>query len=244
MSEAKYTGVYKDLKRRIEEGEYAPQTLLPTEFELSDRYGCTRNTIRRATSALGDIGYVQSIRGKGVVVIYQKLPQSMFTLGTIESMAEAADKNHKPYETKVIQFAELTVDSRLSNRIGFAEGTEVYYVQRARYFGGKAVILDHNYFLKSIVKDLTAEIAEHSVYQYMENVLGESIVSAQRCLTVEPVTQIDETYMDLDIEKYNCLAVVTSDTYNADGVMFEHTQSRHRPDGFAFYIPAKRDKLT
>ncbi len=244
MSEAKYTGVFEDLKKQIENGEYAPQSLLPTEFELSERYGCTRNTIRRATSALGDIGYVQSIRGKGVVVIYQKRPQSMFTLGTIESMVEAADKNHKKYETKVLQFAELTVDSRLSQRIGFPEGTEVYYVQRARYFDGKAVILDHNYFLKSVVKGLTAEIAAHSVYQYMEETLGESIVSAQRCLTVEQVTQVDEMYMDLDVDQYNCLAVVTSDTFNADGVMFEHTQSRHRPDGFAFYIPAKRNRIS
>ena len=49
-------------------------------------------------------------------------------------------------------------------------------------------------------------------------------------MTVEKMTQIDEKYLDLD--DYNCLAVVTSQTYNGDGEMFEYTQSRHRPDYF------------
>jgi GntR family trehalose operon transcriptional repressor len=38
------------------------------------------------------------------------------------------------------------------------------------------------------------------------------------------------------------MAVVTSETYNAAGEMFEYTQSRHRPDMFAFYSVARRRK--
>ena len=46
------------------------------------------------------------------------------------------------------------------------------------------------------------------------------------------MTEIDEKYLDLG--DYNCMAGVTSHTYNSDGVMFEYTQSRHRPDYFSF----------
>lgn len=35
--------------------------------------------------------------------------------------------------------------------------------------------------------------------------------------------------MDLNVKDYNCVAVVTSSTYNSNGIMFEYTQSRHRP---------------
>ncbi|MEE1110504.1 MAG: GntR family transcriptional regulator, partial [Lachnospiraceae bacterium] len=38
------------------------------------------------------------------------------------------------------------------------------------------------------------------------------------------------------------VAVVTSETYNAAGEMFEYTQSRHRPDMFAFCSVARRKK--
>ena len=36
------------------------------------------------------------------------------------------------------------------------------------------------------------------------------------------------------------LAVVTGQTFNADGVMFEYTQSRYRPDYFCFQDTATR----
>lgn len=59
-------------------------------------------------------------------------------------------------------------------------------------------------------------------------------------MTVEKITEIDEKYMDLSINDYNCMAVVTSYTYNSEGVMFEYTQSRHRPDYFRFQDNAIR----
>ena len=67
-----------------------------------------------------------------------------------------------------------------------------------------------------------------------------SIVNSRRIMTVEKITEIDEKYLELNVEDYNCMAVVTSYTYNGDGVMFEFTQSRHRPDYFRFYDNAVR----
>lgn len=74
----------------------------------------------------------------------------------------------------------------------------------------------------------------------MEQVLGETIVTTKRKMTVERQTEIDDKYLDL--KGYNCLAVVSSLTYNAAGIMFEYTQSRHRPDCFVFYDTAHRVK--
>ena len=47
MPAQKYTAIYKDLKEKIEEGLYAPQSILPSENILTARYGVSRNTIRR-----------------------------------------------------------------------------------------------------------------------------------------------------------------------------------------------------
>ena len=46
----------------------------------------------------------------------------------------------------------------------------------------------------------------------------------------------------LELKDFDFLAVVTSQTFNADGVMFEYTQSRHRPDYFCFQDTAVRRK--
>lgn len=232
MPAMKYDAIYKSLREKIEAQEYEYQNLLPSEFQLTGIYHCSRNTARRAILQLADEGYVQSIHGKGVRVIYEPRPQTEFVINSLESMKEIAQRRNLSYFTKVIRFSELTVDKRLSQKTLFPIGTEVYYLQRVRYMDHAALIIDHNYFRKDVVRGLTREIAEQSVYEYLEKVLGETIVTTKRQFTVERVTQLDEKY--LETNGYNCVAVVSSNTYNGDGMMFEYTQSRHRADRFMF----------
>lgn len=238
MPKAKYDFIYKDLKNKIEDGEYGFQELLPSENHLILTYGCSRNTIRRAVSALVTDGYVQTMQGKGVRVIFEPTQQTSFTLGGIESFKESALRNHQTYKTKVIYFAELTADEKIAKKTGFAVNSQLYYLQRLHYLDNKALILNHNYFLKDVVPFLTPEIGENSIYEYLENILHVSIVTSKRIMTIEKMTQIDEKYLELG--DYNCLAVVSSQTYNSDGIMFEYTQSRHRPDYFRFQDNATR----
>lgn len=241
MPKAKYAEIYKALKIKIETGEYEFQELLPSENTLVLEYDCSRNTIRRAISDLVTDGYVQTMQGKGVRIIFQSAIQTSFTIGGIESFKESAIRNKQKPETKVIHFAELVVDKKIAAKTGFNVGDEIYYLQRLHYLDGKALILNHNYFLKSVAVGLTKEIAEKSIYDYLENTLGVNIVTSRRIITVEKMTQIDEKYLELG--DYNCMAVVSSHTYNSDGVMFEYTQSRHRPDYFSFQDNAIRRPL-
>ena len=68
---------------------------------------------------------------------------------------------------------------------------------------------------------------------------------AQEC-TMEPITKIaekagiDEKYLELDVNDYNCMAVITSQTFDDNGIQFEYTQSRHHPDFFRFQDVATR----
>ena len=63
---------------------------------------------------------------------------------------------------------------------------------------------------------------------------------SKRTITVEKATQMDED--SLDLKGYDALAVVTGQTFNSEGVMFEYTQQRHRPDYFTFQTTALRNK--
>lgn len=240
MGGIKYDKIYQKIKNKIENQEYLFQELIPSEMHLTEEYGCSRNTVRRAISSLVAEGYLQSMHGKGVRVIYQPYMQSQYSLGRIESFKEAAERNNKQAQTKVVLFAELEVDDKIAQRTTFPIGIEIYYIQRVRYMEGKALIIDHNYFRKEIAPGLTKEIAEHSVYEYLEKVLHVNIVTTKRMMTVERVMELDEKYLELS--DMNCVAVVSNSTYNDDGVMFEFTQSRHRPDYFVFYDQAQRTK--
>lgn len=240
MPKAIYDMIYRDLKEKIETEQYAYQELLPSEHNLISLYGCSRNTVRRALAELASEGYIQSMQGKGVRNIYQPVDQNAYTVGGIESFKEASRRNRRMSATRVLQFTEITADARIEKRTGFPEGTEVLYIQRLRILDGKPLILDHNYFLRELMPELTPQIAEGSVYEYLEEELGMNIVTSKRTLTVEHVTQVDEKYIDL--KGYNCMAVITSQTFNDEGVQFEYTQSRHHPDYFQFQDVAVRKK--
>ena len=223
MPKAKYEGIYRSIKKRIEAQDYPYQSLLPSENTLIEEYDCSRNTVRRAIAELTADGYVQAMQGRGVRVIYQ-----------------TANRNHLQAVTRVIRLETITATEQFAAESGFSEGDELWAVQRVRYLDGKALILDINYFLKEFVPGLTEEIASHSIYDFIENVLGMQIITSKRRITVEHATARDEKLLDMD--GYDCVAVVVNQTFNSDGLLFEYTQSRHHPDYFCFQDIATRKK--
>lgn len=240
MPKAKFEGIYRSIKQKIEAQDYPYQSLLPSENTLIAEYGCSRNTVRRALAELSDEGYIQPIQGKGVRVIYQPVGKTTFIIGGIETFQETARRNHLHAVTKVTRFETVVADEKFARESGFAPGEELWAVERVRYLDGKALILDVNYFLKEFMPGLTPEIAARSIYEYIENELGMQIVTSKRKMTVERATIRDEQRLDLN--GYDCVAVITNHTFNSDGLMFEYTRSRHQPDYFCFQDTATRKK--
>ena len=240
MPKAKYEGIYHSIKKRIEAQDYPYQSLLPSENILIEEYACSRNTVRRALAELVADGYVQSMQGRGVRVIYQPVGKTTFTIGGIETFQETARRNHLHAVTKVTKFETVIADECFAAKSGFSVGDELWSIERVRYLDGKALILDVNYFLKELVPGLTPQIAASSIYDYIENTLGMQIITSKRRITVEHATARDEKLLDMD--GYDCVAVVVNQTFNSDGMLFEYTQSRHQPDYFCFQDIATRKK--
>ena len=240
MPKAKYEGIYRSIKKRIEAQDYPYQSLLPSENTLIAEYDCSRNTVRRALAELVADGYVQTMQGRGVRVIYQPVGKTTFTIGGIETFQETARRNRLHAVTKVTKFETVIADECFAAKSGFSVGDELWSIERVRYLDGKALILDVNYFLKEFVPGLTPQIAASSIYDYIENTLGMQIITSKRRMTVEHATARDEKLLDMGT--YGCVAVVVNQTFNATGLLFEYTQSRHQPDYFCFQDIATRKK--
>lgn len=233
-----YYEIYEDLRDKIIAGTYPYQSYIPSENTLVEQYLCSHNTLRKALSVLKLHGFVQPIRGKGVLVIYQPQRRANFVLGDIETFREAAARNGLVASTRVPVFERVTANERLASQTGFAVGEELLHLERIRVIDGQALVRDHSYFLSSALPGLTREIAEESLYAYAENELGMVIATSNRTVTVEFITPEDKDYLDL--LDFTMLAVVSNRTFNSQGVMFEATQSRHRPDYFTFNDTAVR----
>ncbi|WP_417209174.1 phosphonate metabolism transcriptional regulator PhnF [Antarctobacter sp.] len=65
---ALWTAILDSLTGDIATGRYRPGDKLPTEAELSARFGVNRHTVRRALQAMAERGLVHARRGAGVFV--------------------------------------------------------------------------------------------------------------------------------------------------------------------------------
>ena len=241
MPESKFDKIYADLKNKIETKDFSFNAFLPSENELTKIYSSSRATVRRALSELIIRGYIQTSQGSRIRVIYEPVERNIFKIGGIESFKEAAMRNGFSYITKVVGFEKIIASEEISNKTGFKLCDELYDVRRVRYINDKALILDKNYFLVSVAHDLTEEIAKNSIYDYLENELKVKIMTSKRKMTTELATLEDKKYLEL--EDYNCLAILSGRVFNSDGIQFEYTESRHRPDYFCFEDTATRHKF-
>ena len=242
MPKAKYEPIYRMIREDIESGKYAYGDFLPSENTYTELFGCTRNTVRRALSMLSADGFVLPQHGRGVQVIYRPDEnRSIFTIGGIESFAEATRRNQKKVETRINTFQIIKADRKLSMKTGCDIGDELYYIERVRLFDSKALIFDTNYFLKSETEGLSPDIASKSIYHYLEDELHMTITTSRRRVTAEKASHKDEELLDLG--SYDFVLVVSGQVFNSKGVMFEFTQSRHRPDQVCFVESAVRQKV-
>lgn len=232
----RYTDIYEDIRQKILDGTYAPGEKLPSENEFCKLYQSSRGTVRRALDLLAKEGLVNSMHGKGVFVLDMNL--ITFSFGGLVSFKEASAGSGQTFSTTVPLYEVVTIDEALQDKTKLPLGEEAYKLYRVRSLKGERIIFDINYFLKSVVMDLTQEIAEKSVYEYLEETLHARIGFAKRVIHVEQATAEDKQYLDL--KDYNLVAVVKNFVHLHDGTPFEYTESRHRPDRFEFTDFARR----
>jgi GntR family transcriptional regulator len=72
-----HTQLYHLLQAQIESGELLPETQLPSERELCERYGVSRTTVRNALAQLINQGLVYTAVGKGNYVAPPRLVDNL-----------------------------------------------------------------------------------------------------------------------------------------------------------------------
>jgi GntR family transcriptional regulator len=110
VRQTRYQEIAEELRAVVDRGEYGTGRLLPSEAELSTRFGASRVTVRRALEVLRDEGLVDSRQGFGWFVAADPVRQSLGRLGTIESQLAAEGVTS---ERRVLDFRFIKTPSRV-----------------------------------------------------------------------------------------------------------------------------------
>lgn len=232
----KFEEIYKDIEKQIREQKYLPGQFLPTELELKEKYGVSRETLRKAQALLQENGFIQKKQGRGAIVL--DINKFEIPAAGLNSFTEMSKNQGFSYETKVLKNKPEIITKELSRHLGVGPKTKIISVERLRILNGEALILDKDIFIADIVESLPDEVVKGSIYQYIEQTLNLEIGYANKRITVEPVS--DEDRMLLSTRNDSHIIVIRSDVYLADTRLMQHHESHQRVDTFHFYDFARR----
>ena len=232
----KYNQIYTDLLASITTERLARGARLPSEAELMTRYAASRGTVRKAIEQLQERGFAQTIHGKGTFVLSSSPIE--FQLGGIVSFQETHPRLGENVRTDVVEFTRFPLEGTLCEKFHVEPGSLITRIKRVRHIDGKRVILDINHFVSDLIPGLDEDIAQHSIYAYIEQTLNLQISYAQRTIEAVPRSKDDQQHLDLDGQSH--VIVVSNQTFLQDGRQFEYTESRHTLDKFYFSDVARR----
>ncbi|MGH9243325.1 MAG: GntR family transcriptional regulator [Acidimicrobiales bacterium] len=134
MRELRYRAIADELRRRVEAGDFGAGRLLPSEASLSEEYGSSRITVRRALELLRSEGLVDARQGFGWFVATDPFRQALGRLGTIEAQLAAAGVSS---ERRVVDFRFVRAPARVREVLGVDSVLEVRRVNYTLGPGGR-----------------------------------------------------------------------------------------------------------
>jgi GntR family transcriptional regulator len=143
-----YRQVADNIRRRIDEGRYAPGSQLPSERDLGDEFEISRVTVRQAVSLLRSQGVVVAEHGRGVFVArprqVQRLSRRRLSRDARQEnqgafFSDAARAGFTPAISVRVSFENA--DARVAELLDVPAGTELTVRTRVMSADGVAVQL-------------------------------------------------------------------------------------------------------
>ncbi|HFR3770569.1 TPA: GntR family transcriptional regulator [Streptococcus suis] len=234
---SKYKKVYADIKEKIEQNIWQANQEMPTENELMEIYSYSKDTIRKALSLLEMDGYIQKRQGRNSIILDHNLVRKPF-VSELKTVSELNRSAHHQVQTQLTNLYIVQGQPEVMKELEVDEKTDLYRVSRVRTIDGERLEYEISYFDRRIVPYLSKEVAESSIYQYLENDLGLEISHSRREISFRFATEEEKSLLDL--ADYDMVVSVTSTTYLADGRPFQYGTITYRPDKVTFVSMAKR----
>ncbi len=227
---------YKELEKQIQElikNHNADQSI-PSERELAELFGASRMTVRKAIESLVARGFLYKIVKKGTFVANNKFKKVYNDfMGFTQEVEDAGGR----VGNNVISFEEIIADSDIAENLAISEGAPVYKLLRLRYKDKVPFMLDESYFPKEKIT-LDENIVRKSIYNYIEDTLKLKISSSDQELIASHAP--DEYLEYLDIEKYEPIMIIKSQSYLQNGDIFEYAISYKNSKYYKIFVKAVR----
>lgn len=188
--EAAYRTLARNLRSAILKGDYANGTRLPTEAELAEQYGLSRQTVRRAFHDLVSEGMVYRVPGRGTFVATRD-GRYLRHFGSIDDLMGLSLDT----QMEIMQPLRRQVDIQAASRLRLA-GDTVYTVIYRRLHDGLPLCHTTVHLAPSIGRELSdlpelsqvGALSDSTVLELVDARLSDPIIEAEQSVTASAAT--------------------------------------------------------
>ena len=187
-----FSPLYQQIKglliKSLQEGEWRPGELIPSETELALRYGVSQGTVRKAIDELAAENLVDRKQGRGTFVATHNEAKSEYRFLRLASDEDAGVKPKSTY----LSVERLRASSQIARLLDIKPSDSVYVVKRVLNFDGAPRIFDEIWLPAQQYKGLTLERLQQwdsTLYGFLESSFNVRMLRANehiKAVSAEP----------------------------------------------------------
>lgn len=226
----RYVGIASELRERILDQQLAPHTLMPSERELSEQFGVSRMTARRALTLLESEGYVYRRPPRGTFVAE---PRVRFHIGSFSEEATRLGR----HASAVLLWSKETTDAPAAQAaFGLARDQPVHIFHRLRLMEDEPLALETTYFPADLTPGILDFTGGGSLWRELRR--RYSIELDRSTAVLEAIVLDEEACEQLGVRNATSGILLTRTTSDTDGRCVEYARDVYRADRAAFEVTA------
>ena len=235
----RYFQLKEIMRERIRSGEWKPGELIPSERDLSEKYGISRMTARQAITELVNECLFYREQGKGTFVSQRKITQQLIHLTGFTEDIRA--RGQRP-GTKVLSATMHPADEETAEKLRINAGTPIFRLQRLRLADDEPLAIELSQISFKGCGGLLEEDLEHnSLYRLLEAKYGIALMEADQELEAG-LTGSEEAQL-LKISVASPVLFTRRITYSDRNQPIEYAKAVYCGNKYTFYTHMKREQL-
>jgi GntR family transcriptional regulator, phosphonate transport system regulatory protein len=222
--------IEQTLAEEIRVGLWGEGARLPTEGELSARFGVNRHTVRRAVGGLADRGLVRVEQGRGIFVRENVLE---YLIGRRTRFTENVKRVNRSPGGHAISLSRQRVDRAVAVALGIRSGAQVVHLETVGEVDGRPVSYGQHWFTAKLFprfEQVYRGTGSGSITQVME---AHGFGDYERAVTKVTARMPDAAEADLLKQPRNRpILYVESLNVAADGTPVQASHVRYAADRF------------
>lgn len=194
-----YVQIADQLRQNIRQGVYQIEDKLPSENELSDRFGVNRHTLRRAVSLLKNEGILRVDKGRGIFVTADPIS---YPIGKRVRFNEALQTQGRKASYQLLRTLEISADSAIAQKLELRLGESVAAIEMLGLADERPLSITTSYFPLQQFPDIVQQFKNlQSVSRLLREVYGCDHIRRQTDVSARIVKPSDARLLKIALNR-------------------------------------------